>query len=166
MFKSTYAIAGAMLALSLAACNSNSNSPFRKPLSAAPTGAAHNPSPVGVTASAVAPAPAAESKSPYVLSATSHGPMIDFNIFNMGTTDLQVDAKDFAVISMNNRNVTPYDTSNAVIDLPQPAVVKPNQTLTGRAIFNNITAPAGYRLVFKPDAQGTFADIHPAQAKQ
>ena len=163
MFKSTHVLIAIMLAAAFAACNSNGNSPFRKPLSSA-TGAPIHNSPVGVTANATPTATPAASKSPYVLTANSNGPIIDFSIYNMGSTDLQVDAKDFAVISMNARDVTPYDKSNAVIDLPQPAVIKPNETLTGRAIFNNISTPVGYRLVYKPDTTGTFADIHPVHA--
>jgi hypothetical protein len=97
---------------------------------------------------------------PYVVRAQSGGPYIDFSIFNMGTTDLEVKSEHFALIDPAGRNVTPYDKANAVIDLPQPAVVKPNETLHGRAIFNSEPSPIGKRLVFKPDNLGTFADIN------
>jgi hypothetical protein len=102
-----------------------------------------------------APQPAA----PYVLSARSNGAFIDFSIYNLGETDLPVKREDFALISPDSRKVVPYTRDGAVIDLPQPSVVRPNATLQGRAVFNSVNNPIGQRLVFKPDATGTFADI-------
>lgn len=138
----------------LPACNSGGNAMFRQPSSLTP---------------AVAPAtgvqtqsPANVPNSPYVLSAQSSGPFINFSVYNMGTTDLQVKQSDFALINAETREVNPYDKANTVIDLPQPSVVKPNETLNGRAIFRRVNSPVGYRLVYKPDSVGTYADVSPA----
>jgi hypothetical protein len=116
-------------------------------------------------AGAVAPNPGVSttppaSAAPYVLSATSSGAFIDFSIYNLGEADLPVKGEDFAIISPENRQVVPYTRGGAVIDLPQPPIVKPNATLHGRAVFNAVKNPVGKRLVFKPDVVGTFADIN------
>jgi hypothetical protein len=138
--------------LLLAAC-SNANSPFRKPLTAPSTPA---PAPANVAAQPV------QSKVPYVLSAQCAGPFVNFSVYNMGTTELEVKKDDFAILSPDSRQVTPYDKANSIIDLPQPAIVKPNGTLQGRIIFKQINSPMGKRLVYKPDEIGTFADISAA----
>jgi len=148
--------ATALLAtLAFAACSNNPGSPFRQPLTAAPIASVAD---AAVQAPAATPIPAA----PYVLSAQSAGQFIDFTIYNLGSTDLEIKKEHFAILDQNSRDITPYDKASAVIDLPQPAFIKPSATLKGRAIFHKITSPAGRRLVFKPDGQGTFADIAPA----
>lgn len=107
-----------------------------------------------------APAPVAAPPVPYVLKAQTSGAFIDFSIYNLGETPLEVKPENFAVISSDTRQVTPYNPQTTVMDLPQPAIVQPNSTLHGRAVFRTVTAPVGKRLVFKPDAVGTFADIN------
>jgi hypothetical protein len=109
------------------------------------------------------PAPVAPAV-PYVLRAESAGPYINFSIYNLGETELVVEKQHFAIISQGQREVFPYDKQSTVIDLPQPAVVKPNGTIEGRAIFKNVNSPVGKRLVYKPDAVGTFADINRSTA--
>jgi len=155
--------AAALLAtLTFAACSNNPGSPFRKPLTAA--------APIAPGAGTAAPAPASASApgpaAPYVLSAQSAGQFIDFTIYNLGSTDLEIKKEDFAILDQGSRDITPYDKSSAVIDLPQPAIIKPSAILKGRAIFHKVASPAGRRLVFKPDNQGTFADIAPAMQQQ
>lgn len=113
---------------------------------------------------AAAPAGAAPGAAvppvPYVLKAQSNGAFIDFSIYNLGETELEVKRENFAIISPETRQVTPSNPQSTVVDLPQPAVVQPNSTLHGRIVFQNVAAPVGKRLVFKPDAVGTFADIN------
>lgn len=104
-------------------------------------------------------APPAHAPAPYQLQATSAGTFINFQVANTGTNPLQVRAEDFAIIDPQTRQVTPYDKASAIIDLPQPATVEPGKSISGRAIFKTINNPTGRRLVFKPDATGTFADI-------
>ncbi len=140
------------VAFVLAGCNQHTTGMFAPQT----TAAASSPMTNGAVAGPVGPA----ASAPYVVRAQSGGPYIDFSIFNMGTTDLEVKKEHFALIDQENRDVTPYDKGLAIIDLPQPAVVKPNETLHGRAIFKNETSPVGKRLVFKPDSVGTFADIN------
>lgn len=135
--------------LLISGCN-NQAKMFQKPTVPLTTVSAPTPA-----AAPMQPNPAA----PYVLSAQSSGPYIDFSIYNLGTTDLIIKKEHFAVIEAENRAVTPYTKATTIIDLPQPAIVKPNSTLSGRAIFREVNAPIGKRLVFKPDAIGTFADI-------
>lgn len=137
----------------LAGCN-QSRSLFQKPSNL------NAPSPAGAQ-TAPGSQPVAHPNTPYVLSAKSAGSFIEFSIYNMGDKDLPVKREDFAVISPESREVTPYSRDGAVIDLPQPALVKPNSTMHGRAIFKSISNPLGQRLVFKPDDIGTFADINP-----
>lgn len=150
------ALAILVTAALLPACNSGGNAMFRKPSSLTPVAAPAAASP--------AQAPANVPHSPYVLSAQCSGPFINFSVYNMGTTDLQVKQSDFALINAESREVNPYDKANTVIDLPQPSVVKPNETLSGRAIFRKVSSPVGYRLVYKPDGVGTFADVAAASA--
>ncbi len=141
------------------ACNNHTNSMFNKPATASA------PIPPGAAAVAV-PATQPNPAAPYVLSAQSTGPYIDFSIYNLGTTDLVVLKENFAVISAEDRAVIPYTKTTTIIDLPQPAIVKPNSTLSGRAIFKEVNSPIGKRLVFKPDAIGTFADINRPTSSQ
>lgn len=115
-------------------------------------------------AAPVTASPAPHAAVPYVLSAQSTGAFIEFSIYNLGATDLPVQPENFALVSTDAREVTPYSRDTAVVDLPQPAVVKPNETLKGRAIFKQVNNPMGKRLVFKPDATGTFADINAPSA--
>lgn len=134
----------------MAGCN-QSQSLFQRPT---PT---NSPAPAAAPAAPSTPLP----DTPYVLSAKSAGSFIEFSIYNMSDKDLPVKREDFAVISTDSRDITPYSRDGAVIDLPQPAVVKPNSTMHGRAVFRTVSNPLGQRLVFKPDAVGTFADINP-----
>ncbi len=110
-----------------------------------------------------APSPAnpgaAPTQAPYVLSAKSGGPFVEFSIYNLGDTEIPVTRDHFAIISPNTREVVPYSSDTTVIDLPQSGTVKPGETIHGRAMFRNVTNPIGKRLVFKPDDVGTFADI-------
>lgn len=112
----------------------------------------------------VPPAPPASpttapTQAPYVLSAKSGGPFVEFSIYNLGDTEIPVNREHFAIISPNTREVVPYSSDTTVIDLPQTATVKPGETIHGRAMFRNVANPVGKRLVFKPDDVGTFADI-------
>lgn len=102
---------------------------------------------------------AAPTQAPYVLSAKSGGPFVEFSIYNLGDTEIPITRNHFAIISPNTREVTPYSSDTTVIDLPQSATVKPGETIHGRAMFRNVANPIGKRLVFKPDDVGTFADI-------
>lgn len=136
----------------LTGCNQTRNQLWTPPgtaAAAAPPQAAH----------AAAGQVAAPTQAPYVLSAKSGGPFVEFSIYNLGTTDLPVKREHFAIISPNSRDIVPYAPDSTIIDLPQPAVVKPGDTLHGRAMFKAVNNPVGKRLVFKPDANGTFADI-------
>ncbi len=142
--------------ISVTGCNNHANTLFNKPSPA--------PVPAGAPMTAPPASAPAVAAAPYVLSAQSAGPYIDFSIHNLGTTDLAVQKESFAVISQENRQVTPYSKSTTIIDMPQPAVIKPNSTLSGRAIFKEVNSPIGKRLVFKPDAIGAYADINRAAA--
>lgn len=142
-------------ALTLTACTGQNSLLNKSGASATPPAlSTPAPPPLGAEASPDLP--------PYVLTAQSSGQFIDFSIYNMGSSDLKVEKDSFAIINADSREVVPYNKENAIIDIPPAAVVKPNETLTGRAIFNSVNSPAGRRLVFKPDAVGTFANINPA----
>lgn len=139
----------------LSGCNGQNNM-FNSPSSTLSPATASAELPAPPPPGNVAPAPA----TPYVLRAESAGPYINFSIYNLGTTDLLVEKQHFAIVSQGEREVIPYDKQSTIIDLPQPAVVKPNGTIEGRAIFKNVNSPIGKRLVYKPDATGTFANIN------
>jgi len=113
---------------------------------------------------AAAPAPSTPTAAPYVLKAESAGPYIAFSVYNLGTTDLAVKKEDFALITPDSSHqIVPYNKHNVVIDMPENATIKPNGQLSGRAMFNEVSDPIGKRLVFKPDAIGTYADVQPPQ---
>lgn len=114
----------------------------------------------------VAP-PVSAPQAPYVLSAEAAGAYISFKLFNMGTTPLSVKKESFALLNPgdpSSRSVVPFDPHSTIIDIPQNAVIQPNGTLQGRALFKEFNNPVGKRLVFKPDDTGTFADIQPANS--
>lgn len=155
--KATCGILMAVLATAFAGCNSQTNSLFGQ----------NNSTLTPATNAAEAPLPPAQPNpaTPYVLSAQSAGPYIDFNIYNLGSTDLVVSKDNFAILEPQNRRVVPYSKDNAIIDLPQPSVVAPNSSMNGRVIFKEVASPIGKRLVFKPDEIGTYADINRATAR-
>jgi len=109
--------------------------------------------------SPTAPPPQARPQVPYSMEAHSAANFIEFKIQNNGITDLPVRPADFALITPEDHSVIPYARDSAIIDLPQPAIAKPGASIVGRAQFNGVSSPIGKRLVFKPDATGTFADI-------
>ncbi|MGI8905035.1 MAG: hypothetical protein ACR2IE_00910 [Candidatus Sumerlaeaceae bacterium] len=123
---------------------------------------------VGLAASqspstSVQPPVAAAERPPYALSAQCNGPMVQFRLQNLGNTDLQIENKDFAlVVPGKSRKVIPYSKQTVSVDLPT-RVVGPNETVQGRAVFNDNIMPTGCRLVFKPYSRpqdgGTFAEI-------
>lgn len=151
----SYAAAVVSAAIVLTACNKQTNNLFRRPSTTLSPSASSAP---GNSAAGIPPQ--TNPAAPYVLSAESAGPYINFSIYNLGTTDLVIEKEDLAIISPDNRNIVPYTKTTAIIDLPQPAIVKPNSSINGRAIFKKINSPLGKRLVFKPDEVGTFADIN------
>lgn len=107
-----------------------------------------------VTAPAPHPPP---PQVPYAMSATLTSSCIEFTVTNHGTSDLAVSPYNFALIPQHTRQVIPYSPESGIVDVP--ATVKPGETVSGRAIFNEFSNPAGARLVFKPDATGTFAIV-------
>jgi hypothetical protein len=110
-------------------------------------------------------APATAAPAPYELSATAHGPVVFFTLKNKGTVPLDVRREDFAmIIPGSNRRVIPFSDNIGTLDLKQ-GPLQPNETLQGRVIFQDINAPGGNRLVYKPDQTGTFARIETPSAK-
>jgi hypothetical protein len=91
------------------------------------------------------------------MSAQANGAFISVTITNTGNEDLQITPTDFAVIPRGTRQVVPYSAEGATIDMPR--VVRPGETVQGRARFREFQNPAGDRLVFKPDGIGTYAEI-------
>lgn len=162
MFKISICAAAIAAAIAtITGCNGQS-SIFRPPSSTLTPTFASNAEPVA----AITPPSAGMPATPYVLRAESAGPYINFSIYNLGETDMLVEQQHFAVISQGNREVFPYNQSTTIIDLPQPPVVKPNGMIEGRAIFKDVTSPDGKRLVYKPDAAGTFADISKTSSRR
>lgn len=89
--------------------------------------------------------------------------MVRFKLQNLGDSDLQVQEKDFAlVVPGHGRKVIPYSMESVSVDLPS-RVVRPNESVEGRAVFTDNNMPQGCRLVFKPYSrpsdQGTYAQI-------
>lgn len=156
-FNSSVAFATLSMSIVLSGCKSGTNwtkssiSPNQQPVASAP-----------------APAKAHAPQTSYVLSAEAAGQYISFKIYNMGTSDLTIKKEDFALVNTGNqdaRGVIPFNAESSIIDIPQNASLKPNESLQGRAMFKDVPDPLGRRLVFKPDSIGTFADIQPFQPK-
>lgn len=99
----------------------------------------------------------ASQAASYSVSAQASGSFIAISVTNTGTSDLQISPANFAMIPQGTRQVVPYSPESATIDIPR--VAAPGQTVQGRARFRSFQNPAGNRLVFKPDATGTFAVI-------
>lgn len=155
--KALYGLLTVATAATFSGCNSQTNNLFGQ----------NNSTLTPAAKPAEAPIPPAQPNpaTPYVLSAQSAGPYIDFNIYNLGNTELVVSKDNFAILEPQNRRVIPYSKDNAIIDLPQPSVVPPNSSMNGRVIFKDVASPIGKRLVFKPDEIGTFADINRATGR-
>ncbi len=143
----------AAVALVLAACATGSKM-FDKT-----TGADRNAPPPPPPAGA-APAPvvaSAASPTGYAMTAESVGSCINFSLTNTSAADLVVNPEHFALIPSGTRRVVPYDSQSATIDVP--STVPPGATVTGRAVFKEFSSPTGNKLVFKPDATGTYAVV-------
>lgn len=116
--------------------------------------AATQPAP-GTAATATAQAPPA---APYALAAQCAGPFVSFSLVNQGTAPLEVKREHFALVVPKTRKVVPYNQHSATIDLPKFELA-PGERLDGRAWFKEVPSPTGNRLVYKPDGQGTYADV-------
>ncbi len=128
----------------LAGCSGTGGNPFLKSKKA--------PDPPAPQDQPMAPPPV-----PYALTAQASGAFIQFSITNTSQSPIEIAPSMFALIPQGRRQVVPYGGETATIDSPR--VVQPGQTVTGRAFFREFRDPAGSRLVFKPDAYGTFATI-------
>lgn len=141
----------------LAACSSGGSGmmgAFRKdapPPQPAVTQPWDDPAQAGATMRQPVPA------APYILTAEARGNCIEFAIRNTTTADIPIQPSHFAVIPRGSRQVVPYEPTSATIDAPR--TVRPGETARGRAMFRGFDNPEGSRLVFKPDARGTFAVI-------
>jgi hypothetical protein len=141
------------MALALAACATGSKM-FDKTVGAdqnapppPPPGAA-GPAPIVATAAA---------PSAYSMTAQCVGPCINFSLTNTSPAEIVVNPEHFALIPSGTRRVVPYDSQSATIDVP--ATVPAGGTVTGRAVFKEFSSPSGHKLVYKPDATGTYAVV-------
>jgi len=109
---------------------------------------------------AAAPGQQPPAAVPYGLTAYCSGPYITFDLRNQGSAPMEVNREHFAlVVPGKGRKVIPYSNSGSVmIDLPKTQLA-PNESIQGRAYFKEAPTPAGMRLVYKPDATGTYAEI-------
>ena len=126
----------------------------------AATRSGNTPPPAQAPAQHPAPPPV-----PYELSAISSGPVVFFTLKNTGTQPLDIRREHFAlVVPGKARRVIPFSDNGGTLDLKQGPLM-PSQTLQGRVIFQDVIAPAGNRLVYKPDQTGTFAIIQQPAAR-
>lgn len=102
--------------------------------------------------------PEAFEPRPYILQARAQGQVINFQVTNTGTSNLDVSPFHFALVETGQRRVIPYSPSTATIEVASS--VRPGETVSGRAIFHEFTTPRGFRLAFRPDNLGTFAQIN------
>ena len=107
------------------------------------------------------PAPQLQPSASYSMTASASGSCIQFTITNNGSAPIDILPEQFAIIPAGTRRVIPYDPSCVTLEVCQR--IAPGQTVAGRAVFKEFADPAGSRLVFKPDCQGTYADIRPTR---
>jgi hypothetical protein len=97
------------------------------------------------------PKPVQEESSPLTIRATATGPVIQFVITNNSQRAIPLTRDDFALLVPGGRRIIRYDpfTTNLEIS-PWPEIIRPGETLSGRAIFHEVQDPVTYRLVVNP----------------